>query len=548
MKIFEGKNRTLLALAIVFGVVNAAASAFVAILLQQVLDMAVRGDGTGFWRLCQVMAVYVLALAALSFFEALCGKLLLRGVTKDLRARVFRGIMRRRPQAFYEEDSAAYLSAVVNDVKIVEENMLVPLLDAASMVALFVATLGILVYLSPLVTGILLAFLLLLFLLPALLGKALERRQAVYSERLAAFTTVAKELFGGYAVVRDFAAGPYAACRFRHANESAATAKFQADALVAVNEMAAAMISLASNIVVVLVAAWLVMRGGITVGTFLALIQLSATFSTPVLLILQNLPKIQSARPVLEKLAAYAEDDSAWEEELAHGATFDKALVVRDLHFGYTPDQPLFEGLALTLHKGEKVALVGASGSGKSTLIQLLGGYAADYNGSISYDGMEVRSLGRRDLNRLVAVLPQNVTLFDVSLRENIALGEVFAEDEMQVALRKSGVTAFLSTLPAGLETQAGENGSRLSGGQRQRIALARALVRRTPLLILDEGTSALDRETAQEIERTLLDDEAQTLLVITHHLSQALATHCDAVYTLDGGCLVRCARPQIDA
>lgn len=278
------------------------------------------------------------------------------------------------------------------------------------------------------------------------------------------------------------------------------------------------------------------------------MIQLSATFSTPVLLILQNLPKIQSARPVLEKLAAYAEDDSAWEEELAHGATFDKALVVRDLHFGYTPDQPLFEGLALTLHKGEKVALVGASGSGKSTLIQLLGGYAADYNGSISYDGMEVRSLGRRDLNRLVAVLPQNVTLFDVSLRENIALGEVFAEGEMQVALRKSGVTAFLSTLPAGLETQAGENGSRLSGGQRQRIALARALVRRTPLLILDEGTSALDRETAQEIERTLLDDEAQTLLVITHHLSQALATHCDAVYTLDGGCLVRCARPQIDA
>lgn len=257
MKIFEGKNRTLLALAIVFGVVNAAASSFVAILLQQVLDMAVRGDGTGFWRLCQVMAVYVLALAALSFFEALCGKLLLRGVTKDLRARVFRGIMRRRPQAFYEEDSAAYLSAVVNDVKIVEENMLVPLLDAASMVALFVATQGILVYLSPLVTGILLAF-----LLPALLGKALERRQAVYSERLAAFTTVAKELFGGYAVVRDFAAGPYAACRFRHANESAATAKFQADALVAVNEMAAAMISLASNIVVVLVAAWLVMRAG----------------------------------------------------------------------------------------------------------------------------------------------------------------------------------------------------------------------------------------------------------------------------------------------
>lgn len=187
----------------------------VAILLQQVLDVAVRGDGAGFWRLCQIMAGYVLILAALSFAESLCGKVLLRGVTKNLRARVFRGIMRRRPQAFYEKDSAAYLSAVVNDVKIIEENMLVPLLDASSMVALFLATLGILVYLSPLVTGILLVFLLLLFLLPALLGKALERRQTVYSEKLARFTAVANELFGGYAVIRNFAAGPYAARRFQ---------------------------------------------------------------------------------------------------------------------------------------------------------------------------------------------------------------------------------------------------------------------------------------------------------------------------------------------
>ena len=287
MSIFEGKDKRMLALAMALGVVNSVASAFVAILLQQVLDVAVRGDGAGFWRLCQIMAGYVLILAAFSFAESFCGKILLRGVTKNLRARAFCGIMRRRPQAFYEKDSAAYLSAVVNDVKIIEENMLVPLLDSSAMVALFLATLGILVHLSPLVTGILLAFLLLLFLLPALLGKVLERRQAAHSEQLARFTAVVKELFGGYAVIRNFAAGPYAASRFQCANVDAADAKFRTDALVAVNEMAAAMISLASNIVVVMVAAWLVMRGAITVGTLLALIQLSATFSTPVLLILQ---------------------------------------------------------------------------------------------------------------------------------------------------------------------------------------------------------------------------------------------------------------------
>ena len=539
MRLLKGKDRALLALAIGLGMVNAAASAFVAVLLQQVLDVAVNGDGIGFWRLCRVMAVYVLTLTVLSFAEALAGKLLLRGVTQHLRAQVFRGIMRRRPQAFYKEDSAAYLSAVVNDVKIIEENMLVPLLDCSAMVALFVTSLGVLMYLSPLVTGILMVFLLLLFLLPALLGKALAKRQALYSEQLAGFTAVAKELFSGYAVIRSFAAGPYAARRFRRANADMTEARFHSDVFVAINEMSAAMLSLLSNIVIVMVAAWLVMCGEITVGTLLALIQLSATFSTPVLLILQNLPKIQGARPVLEKLTVLAEDARDWEESLACGATFDEGLVVRDLRFGYTPERPLFDGLSLALRKGEKVVLVGASGSGKSTLIQLLAGYAADYGGSITYDGAEVRSLGRHDISRLLAVLPQNVTLFDVSLRENITLGETVMEDVLQTALQKSGVSAFLPALAEGLETRVGENGSHLSGGQRQRVALARALVRRSPLLILDEGTSALDRQTAQEIERMLLADDEQTLLVITHHLSHELATQSDAVYALREGRLV---------
>ena len=533
MSIFEGKDKRMLALAMALGVVNSVASAFVAILLQQVLDVAVRGDGAGFWRLCQIMAGYVLILAALSFAESLCGKVLLRGVTKNLRARVFRGIMRRRPQAFYEKDSAAYLSAVVNDVKIIEENMLVPLLDASSMVALFLATLGILVYLSPLVTGML------LFLLPALLGKALERRQTVYSEKLARFTAVANELFGGYAVVRNFAEGLYAARRFQRANENAADAKFRADAFVAVNEMTAAMISLASNIVVVMVAAWLVMHGAITVGTLLALIQLSATFSTPVLLILQNLPKIQGARPVLKKLADFAENEEAWEENGACGATFDEKLTVNDLQFCYTPEQKILKGVDLTLCKGGKIALVGTSGSGKSTLIQLLCGYSAEYTGSIAYDGREVRELGRNDFSRLIALMPQNVTLFDVSLRENITLGAQIAEDFLQEILVRSGVEEFLPALEDGLETHVGENGSRLSGGQRQRVALARALVRRAPILILDEGTSAVDQQTALAIERDLLEDPALTLLVITHHLSDELAAHYDAVLEMNNGQLV---------
>lgn len=540
MNVFARKDALLFALVVVIGAANAVASACVAILLQQVLDIAVSGDRAGFARVLMVAVVYMVVLAAFSFAEVLCGKWCLRNVTRRLREQVFRGVMRKRPQVFEAENSSTYLSAVVNDVKLIEDNMLLPLLECSQVVAMFLATLVLLLWLSPLVTAILAGFLLLMLLVPTLLGDALEKRQAQYSAALAQFTALTQDFLNGYNVIRSFAVGRIFARRFQVENRAAAEAKFRADRLLAVNETVAQWLSLASSVVIVFVAAWLVIEGRITVGTLLALIQLSSSFSMPVLLLLQDVPKIQSVRPVLGKLRTLASDDRDWEPETA---TLNEALTVRGLCYSYQPETPVLRGVDLTLRKGEKIALVGTSGSGKSTLIKLLMGYSLDYDGSIAYDARDSRSFSRQAFSQVAAVLQQNVTLFDGSVRDNITLGDVFSEQALAAALAESGVAAFLADLPEGLETAVGENGSRLSGGQRQRVALARALIRETPLLILDEGTSAVDQQTAREIEQALLDNPERTMLVITHHLSPTLARRYDAVLEMKEGVLAQNAK-----
>lgn len=537
MKICVKKDKWTLALAVVLGGVNAVAIAFVSILLQRILDVALRQDMGGFRQLLPVILGYMAGLCALSFAEAICGKILLRNVTRNLRARIFDSVMRKRPESYYESNSADYLSAVVNDVKLIEENYLTPLLLSCQMIVLFLATLVILCWLSPMVTGILLGFLLLMFLVPLLFGKALQQRQERYSAALAAFTEKTKDFFSGYEVIRSFSIGSHIRRRFQQENKAAANAKFHADYFIAVNESLADMLSTLSTVVVVFVAAYMVLRGRITAGTLLALIQLSSTFSVPVLVLMQNVPKMTSMKAIIEKLGRFCDDKTDHEDECARRNTsFEKGLTLKDVRFAYESGKEVLQGIDLELKPGGKYALLGESGCGKTTLTKLMTGYSQNYQGSISYDDKEVKDLNRQELSQVVSLIHQNVYLFDTDIYDNICLGQDFSETELDQALRKSGVEKFLPQLEGGLYAKTGENGNRLSGGQRQRVAVARALIRRTPVLILDEGTSAVDEKTACDIEESLLAETELTLITITHHMQEALRDRYDRIIHIERG------------
>lgn len=545
MKLYKRKDRLLLFGAMILGGLSAALSAFISILLQRIIDAASSKDMNAFLNLIAFTLLYLTVLGIIGYLEAYCTKLIIKNVTKHLRADIFAGVMSQAPSEYTSRNTADYLSALINDVKMVEENHLVPLMLSSQMIIMFLTTLGILFYLSPIVTAILFFFLILMFLVPSLLGRHMQKRQDACSEKLSEFTAKAKDFLNGYEVIRSYSMLPYILRKYAQSNEETADKKFAADKLLAANECISDLLSILSVIAIVFTSSYLMLTGNITIGTLMALIQLSSTFVAPVVMLMQNVPKITGIKPVLERLEGLSSTHASSPggiifpcNPLSDPPRFHRDLICTNLTFGYSSDRPVLKNLQIQIEAHGKYALLGESGCGKSTFIKLLTGYTTAFDGDILYDGISIKNLSQEHLNRLTAVIHQNVFLFDTDIYENICLGETLTRQQLDQAVQESGISQFLTTLDHGLHTQVGENGRNLSGGQRQRIAVARALIRRTPILVIDEGTSAVDLKTAHEIEKNLLSQKSLTILTITHHLDESLIQYYDHVFHLENGCV----------
>lgn len=535
MKRYWQNNKGMVMLALLLGTCASIFTTGVSLLLQAVVDAAVTKQTELFGKLFLFTVIYILFLCGINFLSAVTAKYLTARMIRQYRQDIFSGIMRRQPARYHTENTSSYVSALTNDIKLVEENYISALFLTFELIIMFAATLGILIFLSPAVMAILVVTLLLMLLLPAGIGRILEKRQDLVSKQMSLFTGKLKDFFSGYEVLKSYNRIDNTIARFAGDNEQETKTRFKAARLFALNEGLSDTLSVLSTVAVIFSAAYLVLTGHITMGTLLALVQLSSTFMTPVILLMQNIPKIQSMKPVIARLNAYAarEADGKHPEGVP---AFSHAIALEGVSFSYDGQAPLLTDVTLRLEKGKKYAVMGRSGCGKSTLIKLLLGHFDNYSGGIWYDGQELRDLDPDKIAALSSVIHQDVYLFCESIRDNILLHEDFSAQELQAAIEKSGAASFIVGKEGGLDCVAGENGAALSGGQKQRIALARAFIRRAPLLILDEGTSALDSKTAYDIESRLLQDNEITLLTVTHHPHPDLLAQYDAVYDIENG------------
>ncbi len=213
------------------------------------------------------------------------------------------------------------------------------------------------------------------------------------------------------------------------------------------------------------------------------------------------------------------------------------------VRFGYAPGAVALDGITLTVPAGHRVALVGASGAGKSTILNLIPRFFEVEEGGIAIDGQDIRAVSLASLRAAIALVTQEVTLFDDTVRANIAYGRFGAPaPAIEAAAQAAGADAFIRALPDGYDTQVGEHGVRLSGGQRQRIAIARAMLKDAPILLLDEATSALDTESERHVQAALRSlMRGRTTLVIAHRLSTVQGA--DLICVVDRGQIVESGR-----
>ena len=214
--------------------------------------------------------------------------------------------------------------------------------------------------------------------------------------------------------------------------------------------------------------------------------------------------------------------------------SFQKNIELKNLSFSYNEgNKNILSDLNMRFEIGKKYGIVGESGSGKTTMFKLLMGMLENFKGDINYDGENITCLNKEALRENIAYIDQNVYIFNKTIRENICLGEDFSEEELKAALKNSSLQTVIANCKNGLDTLVEENGKNFSGGQRQRMAIARALIHGRKVLLIDEGTSSLDKENALEIERQLIENPELTVIMISHHFDPEIKEKLDGVYTL---------------
>jgi len=215
------------------------------------------------------------------------------------------------------------------------------------------------------------------------------------------------------------------------------------------------------------------------------------------------------------------------------------AIRLEDVHFSYGPAIPALRGISIEIPAGKTVALVGPSGAGKSTLLNLIPRFYDPTEGAVRIEGHDLREITQHSLREQIGLVSQETTLFDATVRDNIAYARPGAsQEEIEAAARGAAAHDFISALPEGYDTQIGEHGVRLSGGQRQRLSIARAMLKNAPILLLDEATSALDTESERQVQDALTRlMVGRTTLMIAHRLSTVRGA--DLIYVLDQGQVV---------
>lgn len=534
---FYRGNRGVFALAVFAALAGGTLNLIVTWLMQQLIDAASGAPGAlPLAALAEITGGFVVLCAVLFLLKYASEPRFIARAMRQYKELAFQKLTEKSIASFRDESTAAYLSALTNDAASVEADYLAQQLAVITKTVTFFGALFMMLWYSPLLTAIAVGVTALPLAASLLTGGRLQAAEKQVSERNRDFTAALSDCLSGFAVVKTFKAEREIFQLFAESNRALEQKKFSRRRLKVLIGMIGAVTGLVAQLGVFLAGAWLALSGsGLTAGTVILFVNLMNFMIGPVSELPALLAGRRAALGLIGKLADALEKDgsaggSRTLSRLEHG------IELRDVSFGYEAGKDVLRHVSARFEAGRAYAIVGGSGSGKSTLLNLLLAENTGYRGSVLLDGTELRELSPEALYELMSVVQQNVFVFNASIRDNVSMFREFPQEALDEAIRRAHLRELLDA--RGADYLCGENGKGLSGGEKQRVSIARSLLKKSSVLLVDEATAALDVQTAHQVSSDILDLTGMTRIVVTHSLEEALLRRYDGIFVLKNGTL----------
>ena len=528
-----------LAAALLLMVVVAATTASLAFLMETILDdvFTARDKTSLYIAATTVMGLFLLKGLA-TYGQTVIMSLVGQRILADIQKRMFSHLTYADLSFFQSRSSGELIAHFINDVEKMRGTVagVITAIGRDSLTLIFL--IGVMFYQDWLLT-LASFFAFPTAILPLVkIGKKIRKVSANTQEEIGQFTVILNEVFRDIRHVKSYCMEKYEQTRTNLLIDKIFKLVFKAARTKAAAYPIMETLGGTAIVIVICYGGWQVIEGERTTGTFFSFVTALLLAYDPVKKLVNLNAQLQEGLAASERIFGVLDikpkivdrSDAIQLKEVTG------EILIENLYFSYNGTPPILSNLSMQIPAGQTIALVGHSGSGKSTLLNLITRFFAPASGLILLDNTDIQTVTLSSLRQNFAIVSQDVSLFNETIKANICYGNPEASDEKIVeAAKNAAAHEFITQLPNGYETEVGENGVKLSGGQRQRIVIARAMLKDAPILLLDEATSALDSESEKSIQVALQKlMHSRTTIVIAHRLSTIQSA--DMIYVLDEG------------
>lgn len=536
-----------LAVALLLMAALAAVTGFYPNLIKHAFDVLPKGEAGQLYAIAGMIVLATGARALLMYLTSVQTNRIVLGIAVDMQKRGVAHLLKADYARLTRDAPGDLISRLTNDIAQIQTALQAALTTAVRDAMTITALVGYMIWSDPVLSLIVLGVYPFAIMPVMAIGRRLKRVARATQEELAEMLSLLAEKLGGARLIKTFRLEDYAASRMIGSFEQIFKLRMKAVRQRARIDPVLEVLGGIAVAGVLALAAWRISTGLATIGDFMAFITALVLAAQPTRGLGNLSVRVQEGLAAAERFYGLLDEKPAVVDR--PGA---RPLVVttgtiafENVSFAYRTgsDIKAVRDFSLVVRGGTTVALVGRSGSGKSTVINLVPRLFDVETGRIAIDGQDVRDVTLESLRGQIAMVSQDVTLFDDTIRANIALGRLGAsEDEIIAAAKAAAAHDFILAQPQGYDTEIGDRGSRLSGGQRQRIALARAILKDAPILLLDEATSALDSESERLVQEALARfTRGRTTMVIAHRLSTVEGA--DVICVMEDGRIVETGR-----